>query len=66
MDTEKAKAIRTSSNWEYIQQELDLWILSELQKTKNCLPEDLIRIQTTIGAFEKVKCLPDIIIDREE
>ena len=66
MDIEKAKAIRSSSNWEDIQKELDVWIQAELQKTKTCSPDRLIIIQTTISAFEKVKNLPTIVIEREE
>ena len=66
MDIEQAKAIRSSSNWETIQKELDSWIYAEMQKMKTCSEGDLIRIQTTISAFEKVKNLPTVVIEREE
>ena len=66
MEIEKAKAIRSSGNWEDILKELDVWINNELQKTKICTPEKLIIIQTTISAFEKVKSLPTIVIDAGE
>jgi len=66
MDIEQAKAIRSSSNWEQIRKELDSWINAEMQKMRFCSPDDLIRIQTTIEAFEKVKNLPTVVIEREE
>lgn len=66
MDIEKAKALQSSSQWEDVLRELDIWIANELQKTKTCTSEKLIIIQTTISAFEKVKSLPSVVIDREE
>lgn len=66
MQIEKAKAIRSSTHWEEVLRELDMWISTELQKTRNCSSDQLVVIQTTIKAFEKVKLLPDIVIGREE
>jgi hypothetical protein len=66
MDIEKAKAIRSSGNWAEVEKELDLWVHAELQKTKRCSPDNLVGIQTTIQAFEKVKNLPTIVVERDE
>ena len=66
MNIEKAKAIRSSANWEEVQKELDAWISTELRKMRECTEDQLVTIQTTIRAFEKVKLLPDIVIGREE
>lgn len=66
MNIEKAQEIHSSSNWEEICRELDLWIKSEESRLRHCVPEQLTRIQMTIEVLEKVKSLPQIVIDREE
>lgn len=65
MDIERAKSIKMSSEWEDVCKELDVWILAELNKTRTCDIEALKKIQSRISAFEEVKDLPQIIIDRE-
>jgi len=65
MNVEKAQEISSSSNWEEIRSELDLWIKSEESKLRHCLPEQLHRIQITIEVLEKVSKLPEVVIDRE-
>lgn len=66
MDIERAKAIKVSTDWEAVCKEIDRWIADELSKTRTCSPDQLPKIQATIGAYEEVKVLPDIVIDREE
>lgn len=66
MNTERAKAIEASSDWQEICKELDLWVKMQLERTKTCNPEDLTRIQAKISSYEEVKNLPRIVIDREE
>lgn len=66
IDVEKAKAIKMSSDWEAICLELDAWIRGQLERTKTCSAEGLSRIQARISAYEEVKNLPGIVIDRED
>jgi len=65
MNVEKAQEISSSSNWVSIVEELDFWIKSEELKLRQCVPEQLVKIQMTIDVLEKVKKLPEIVIDRE-
>jgi len=65
MNIEKARAIRSSNHWDDVLKELDIWTSIELQKMRNCSSDQLVVIQTTIKAFEKVKLLPDIVIGRD-
>lgn len=65
MNIEKAQEISSSSNWVAIVEELDLWIKSEESKLRQCVPEQLTQIQMTIAVLEKVKKLPEVVIDRE-
>jgi hypothetical protein len=66
MDIERAKSINMSTDWEEICKEIDHWILSQLERTKTCHPEQLGKIQATISAFEQIKKLPQVVIDRDE
>jgi len=66
MDIEKAKAIKASSDWEAICVELDRWIQGYVMNLKTCEADKLTLIQTRISAYEEVKQLPLIVIDREE
>ena len=66
MEIETAKAVRTSSNWEAIKAELDRWRNDTFEAMKLCTPEQLPALQAEVKAYEKVKKLPDIVIDREE
>lgn len=65
MTVEQAQDISSSQNWVAICEELDLWIKAEESKLRQCVPEQLVRIQMTIAALEMVKNLPQIVIDRE-
>jgi len=66
MNIEKAKEISSSSNWAEILVELDSWIREQESKLRTCVPEDLSRIQGNIQLLERVKQLPQVVIDREE
>jgi hypothetical protein len=66
MDTERAKILKQSPDWNAVCKELDLWIQTEVNKLRNCRPEDLNNIQVRINLLEEVKSLPQIVIDREE
>lgn len=65
MDIEKAKEISSSLNWKEVCEEIDYWIHSEVVKLRSCTPEQLAKIQLTIATLEKVKNLPEVVIDRE-
>jgi hypothetical protein len=64
MDIEKAKAL--STYWDEVQKELDKWIANEFQKIKTCEPDQLKQIQARIAAFEEIKNLPQVVVEREE
>ena len=66
MELEKAKEIHSSQNWTEIVNEIDSWIKAEEQKLRVCITEQLSEIQITIKVLEKVKNLPQVVIDREE
>jgi hypothetical protein len=66
MNIDKAKEIHSSSNWAEVVAELDLWIKAEENNLRHCTPEGLNKIQYTILLLERVKNLPQIVIDREE
>ncbi len=66
MEIEIAKAVRTSSNWEAIKVELDRWKNDTFEMMKHCTPEQLPALQAEVKAYEKVKELPTIVIEREE
>jgi len=66
MNIEQAKEISSGVNWGLIKEELDLWIKEQEIKLRNCVPEDLSKIQSSIQLLEKMKNLPQVVIDREE
>jgi len=66
MNVEKAKEIRHSGNWTEVCSELNEWIKKEMNKLLICRSEDLRDVQLTIKILEKVKNLPEVVIDREE
>ena len=66
MNIEQAKEIDSSANWAEIRAELGLWIKEQEIKLRNCVPEDLSKIQSSIQLLEKMKNLPQVVIDREE
>jgi hypothetical protein len=66
VNIEKAKAIKMSSDWEEVRKELDVWIDSSMKRMKDCAPDELVKLQAKIRAYEEVKNLPDAVIDREE
>ena len=66
MDIEKAKEISSSINWAEIVSEIDSWIKSEDIKMRTCIPEYLLEHQLVIKTLEKVKTLPQIVVEREE
>jgi len=66
MNVDKAKEIHTSQNWAEICTELDRWIATEIATLRTCHPDFLRDLQLKIQTLEKVKKLPEIVIDREE
>lgn len=66
MDIETARSIRQSDQWTAIKAELDRWKEDSYEIMKNCTPEQLPALQAEVKAYEKMKNLPDIVIDREE
>ena len=66
MNIEQAKEIDSSANWAEIRAELGLWIKEQESKLRNCVPEDLSKIQYAIQLLERVQSLPQVVIDREE
>ena len=66
MNVEQAREISSSVNWAEVVGELNLWIKEQESKLRSCVPEDLGRIQGMIQLLEKVKNLPQVVIDREE
>jgi len=65
MNYERAQEISSSQNWAAIVEELDLWIKSEESKLRHCIPDQLVPVQIAIHILEKVRNLPQIVIDRE-
>ncbi len=65
MKIEDAKVIKHSSHWRAVEEELDNWTQGTYEKMKNCTPEELQGLQATVKAYQEVKRLPQIVIDRE-
>lgn len=66
MNYEKAQEISSSSLWEEVSKEIDLWIAMELAALKTCTQDQLAVIQQRIKAYERVKDLPRIVKERLE
>jgi hypothetical protein len=60
---ERAEEIKQSENWGYICGEIDNMIAMEVENLKKCDKDDLKSIQAGIKMLEKVKLLPDWIIN---
>lgn len=66
MELDKAKEIHSSVLWEQVCQEVDVRIKSLESKLRTCSKEDLEKVQLEIQIWEKVKRLPQDVIEREE
>ena len=66
MDIEQAKALRSSTQWLEIVKEIQREIDAEITKLYTCSSDQLATIQARISAFEKIKALPQNVVDREE
>ena len=66
MNYEKAVELRQSEHWAAICNELDYQIDSLKNKLMLCVPEQLTELQTEIRTLQKIKRLPDDVVDREE
>ena len=66
MDSETAKSIDASLHWTAIKAEIDIWIAGQFERMKTCQPNELEALQARVAAYEEVKELPQIVIDREE
>ena len=66
MNIEKAKEIHSSVLWTEICGEIDIMIKALESKLRNCSVEGLQAIQIEIQSLEKIKRLPQDVIDREE
>jgi hypothetical protein len=66
MDIEKAKEIHSSVLWEQVCTEVDVRIKSLESKLRTCTPAELEKVQLEIQIWEKVKRLPQDVIEREE
>ena len=66
MTAEQAKQLKESALWDALCVEIDQFINMEVANLRQCGREDLERIQSKITAYELLKNLPNIVIDREE
>jgi hypothetical protein len=66
MNIEKAKEIHSSVLWEEVCAEVDVIIKSLESKLRVCSKDDLERVQLEIQVWERVKRLPQDVVDREE
>jgi len=66
VDIEKAREIHSSVLWEQVCVEIDGRIKALESELRVCTPESLGRVQLEIQIWEKVKRLPQDVIDREE
>ncbi len=66
MNTETAKDLKSSSLWEALLGEIDLKIKGVETQLRTCPPQVLSSLQARIKAFEEVKLIPQMVIDREE
>ncbi len=65
MNIQQAKELKQSLMWAGVVEELDKRIHFETTKLFSCLPEELSVLQASIQAYQRLKTLPDDIIDRE-
>lgn len=66
MDIESARELRQSALWTKVCEEIDSWIRAEELKLRQCTAEELPILQVRLQAFEQVKTLPDVVIERVE
>ena len=66
MEIERARGLKQSSDWESVKKVLDGWIGSCEQQLRTCNAHELQHLQSSITTLEKVKMLPEIVIDMGE
>ena len=66
MDIERAKEIHSSVLWTEVCGEIDNCVKALETKLRICSKDDLERVQLEIQVWEKVKRLPQDVIEREE
>jgi len=66
VDIEKAKEIHSSVLWEQVCSEIDVRLKALESRLRTCTPLELERLQLEIQVWEKVKRLPQDVIEREE
>jgi hypothetical protein len=66
MDIEKAKEIHSSVLWEEVCKEIDFRIRGLERKLRSVGRDDLEGVQLEIKIWERVKRLPQDVVEREE
>lgn len=66
MEIEKAKEIHSSTLWNEVCLEIDSRIKTLESQFRTCSKDELERLQLEIQIWEKVKRLPQDVIEREE
>jgi hypothetical protein len=66
MNIEKAKEIHSSVLWEQVCLEIDSRLKALESRLRTCTVSELERLQLEIQVWEKVKRLPQDVIEREE
>lgn len=65
MDYEKALAVKHSSVWTAVVDELEYRVDAELAKLCDCKAEQCASIQDKIRLYRELQRLPDDVLDRE-
>lgn len=65
MTPEEASDLSSSIVWIELCKEIDLRVESLKNKLVICKPDDLVRLQESILAFNSLKTMPQDIVDRE-
>ena len=60
------KEITTTEVWGVIVKEIDRRIRNSMESLTVCGPQDLIRIQASIKAYNELKTMPESVVSREE
>ena len=66
MNIETAKDLQSSLMWRDFVGEIDLKIKGIENQLRTCSAQSLPSLQARIKAFEEVKQIPQMVIDREE
>ena len=66
MELDKAKEIHSSVLWEEVCKEIDVIVKAFEAELRTCSKDDLEKVQLKIQVWERVKRLPQDVIEREE